>query len=110
SALPTAPNITSCTGKSAALTASGAGVASWYETATSSTAIATGNTFNTPSLVAGRSYYVDQLITNVPAGPATPAGSPTTLSGHSVVFSTSEPMKLRTVTVNANTAGQIWVE
>src|SRR5690606_10453881 len=43
-------------------------------------------------------------------GPATPAGSPTTLSGHSVVFSTSEPMKLRTVTVNANTAGQIWVE
>ncbi|MDX2173190.1 MAG: T9SS type A sorting domain-containing protein [Bacteroidota bacterium] len=53
-------NLTICNGQFASLTASGGGTLTWYPTSTSSTSLATGPIYNTPTLTTGNySYFVE---------------------------------------------------
>lgn len=58
-----AVNATVCLGTSAVLEISGAGEAeiNWYETATSSTILESGQTFQTPNLTENTSYFVETI-------------------------------------------------
>ncbi len=61
--VPVANDITTCFGTSALLTASGSGgTLQWFSSATSTTVLASGNSFNTPVLKNSTTYYVD--VTN----------------------------------------------
>ncbi len=48
-------NLSICTGKTTTLSATGAGIVSWYSTATSTTALGTGTNYATPTLTTGAS-------------------------------------------------------
>jgi LysM repeat protein len=64
SVAPAAPSLTDITinaGETATFNVSGGTNVQWYATATSNTAIATGNTFTTPSLAATTSYWVEDI-------------------------------------------------
>jgi gliding motility-associated-like protein len=67
--------VSTCSGTSATLTATGAGVIKWYTTLTGGTPIATGTntaTYTTPSLSATTTYYVDNTTGSCTSTPRTP--------------------------------------
>ena len=53
-------SISICSGTSTSLTASGTGTISWYTSPTSTTSIATGSVFTTPTLTSNTSYYISE--------------------------------------------------
>jgi hypothetical protein len=59
----TGANQSLCSGNSTTLNAIGSGTLSWYSTASSTIALATGTTFVTPSLSAGNYTYYAQALT-----------------------------------------------
>ncbi len=53
-----APWLNICSGSSTTLTASGSGTLYWFDQPTGGTALGSGTSFNTPALVANKTYYV----------------------------------------------------
>jgi hypothetical protein len=105
--LPTASDITICSGQPAGLTATGTGTIKWYASATATTPVATGTSYTTPALNSTTSYFVANV------GPATATGtssSNTAVANRYMIFNCSTPTKLKSVLVNASAVGQILVE
>lgn len=82
----------------------------WYATATGGTALATGTTFNTPSLSSTTTYYAEETV-NAPiyhVGPLNNSiGSSANYTNTTrfMVFNCTSPTILKTVWVYANSAG-----
>ena len=112
--LPVAPVATdgsACLGSSAALTATGSGVLTWYAASSGGAALGTGSTFNTPPLAFPTTYYVEDDIYPAAqhAGPVDntfSGGGPfTNTNYHDLVFDCYTPVILKSVKVYATGAG-----
>ncbi|MBP6649397.1 MAG: PKD domain-containing protein, partial [Bacteroidia bacterium] len=108
---PTAQDQTVCTGSSATLTATGAGVITWYANATGGAVLATGNSFNTPQIGFSTIYYAEDDIYNASqnTGPAdntfSGGGYFANTNYHDLVFDCYTPVVLKSVKVYAQGAG-----
>lgn len=111
-ARPTADDVAICEGETADLTATGTGTLNWYDTATSSTSIATGSPFTTPALTTTRSYFVEQVIDkpNVGSTNSTSSGSALGGNGRYLIFDCTESVMLEQVTINPAQTGEMEVE
>ena len=112
--LPTANNdVTICEGQTAALSATGTGTIKWYNSAMSTTSVASGANFTTPALNATTSYFAESEVTLANVGPATASGtssSNTAVANRYLIFNCTTPTKLKSVLINASAIGQILVE
>ena len=89
------------------------GLVRWYETATSTTALGTGNTFVTPEISQTTSYWVsstaDAVAKNV--GKVAPTDNSTYESTDTgIVFSVTEPIKITSANIYATSSGTINVK
>ncbi|MBK9318783.1 MAG: hypothetical protein IPM91_08150 [Bacteroidetes bacterium] len=107
---PVAPLVngdTICLGDSAHLTSSGTNI-SWYDT--NDSLVGTGNTFSTPPLGVSTNYFAqDIMITSgniIFGGKTDSSGSGGFYTGsQSLIFSTYQPILIKSVKVYSNTAG-----
>ncbi|WHT38113.1 MBG domain-containing protein [Myroides sp. mNGS23_01] len=89
------------------------GLVRWYETATSTTVLGTGNSFVTPEISQTTSYWVsstaDAVIKNIgkvaPTDNSTYEGTDT-----GIVFSVTEPIKITSANIYATSSGTINVK
>ncbi len=106
---PYAPSKAVCNGGSLSLTAIGTGgLMKWYDDATSTNVLDTGNVFVTPSLSQSKSYFVQEEVQNamLNAGKATNGGGGGNLtSSQGLVFDVFAPITLHSVNVYANSMG-----
>ena len=111
-AMPTANNVSTCTNETATLTATGSGTLNWYDTATSSTILASGSPFTTPTLTSTRSYFVERVISKPDAGhtQTNTNGSALGGDGRYLIFDCTESVKLTQVTINPAQTGEMDVE
>ncbi|MPT36218.1 MAG: hypothetical protein E2604_14310, partial [Flavobacterium sp.] len=110
---PTVASPTICKGKTASLSTADSGTIRWYDTANSTTALATGTSYTTPALTATRSYFVEREVALSNVGPATPTGTATakaTVANKYLVFDCTTPTRLKSVSVRASAIGEILVE
>lgn len=116
---PDAPDVADgfrCDAGTVSLSASPAsgGTLSWYNVATGGTALATGNTFTTPSLNTTTSYYVEESVPAVSqyVGPADNSiGGGGAFNGtQSLLFDATTPFTLVSVLVYATNAGNRTIE
>ncbi|UUC45550.1 M14 family zinc carboxypeptidase [Flavobacterium cerinum] len=110
---PTVTNATICKGKTATLSTADSGTIRWYDTATSTTALATASSYTTPTLTTTRSYFVEREVALANVGPVTPTGSPTakaTVANKYLVFDCTTPTKLKSVSIRPSAIGEILVE
>jgi hypothetical protein len=111
--IPTASDVTRCTGQTAALTATGTGTISWYSAVNATTPVATGANYTTPALTSTTSYWVEREVTPANLGPATVSGtgvSNTTLANRYLIFNCTTPTKLKSVMVSISVVGDLYVE
>jgi hypothetical protein len=109
---PTANGVTINAGGSADLSATGSNI-SWYNSATATTPIATGNTFSTPALNASTTYWVEDVMVyggTSANGGKTENGTTGNSGYHNsstyyLRFDAFEDMVINTVKVYANTEG-----
>ncbi|MBL7890130.1 MAG: T9SS type A sorting domain-containing protein, partial [Bacteroidia bacterium] len=105
-----------CGPQSLTLHASGTGILKWYDQPSGGMVTNTGNTFNTPILSNTTTYYVENVISNgtqnVGALNSTigTGGFFTGSTYHYLRFTASNPFKLISVWVNANTNGNRTIE
>lgn len=114
--LPTAPtttNDTLCGSGTAYLTATGTGTLYWYDVASGGTPIDTGNTFQ-PNVSTTTTYYVENNITTFGAsqyvGPIYTSGGATNTSQSWLIFDAYTPIKLVSVSVYTQIAGNRLIE
>ncbi len=107
-AAPIANGASRCGTGTLTLTSSASDSIKWFATASSTTALATGGTFNTPSLSATTTYYVENNV----AGPTyhvgllnNSAGGGYLTSSQSLIFNVLKAGTLQSVYVYANGAG-----
>lgn len=109
-AVPVTENDTACYGNPAVLTASGNGTIQWYDVATGGTLLYSGNTFTTPSITADAVFYAENAV----LAPVQQVGNTQSASNgnfftssaeHYLVFNCVSPVKLLSVEVNAQSAG-----
>ncbi|WP_333599746.1 GEVED domain-containing protein [Flavobacterium sp.] len=88
-----------------------AGTLKWYAAATGGNALATGTSYTTPSISATTSYWVEASLngTTQSSGKSAPPASATgtTLTNWGVVFNTTEPLNLQSVSLYSTTAGTV---
>jgi hypothetical protein len=111
--IPTASDITICTGQTAALSATGAGTIRWYSSPTSTTALASTASYTTPTLATTESYWVEREVAIPNVGPATVSGTVTanaTVANKYLIFNCTTPTKLKSVLITASAVGEILVE
>lgn len=117
--LPVAPTTTAtstCSGTSASLTATGTATLTWFDVVSGGFPIATGATFNTPLLAANTTYYVESDIFPSPQfnqpGDSTFGGGSVFTNNyyHCMFFDVYSPVKLTTVKVYAQGAGNRVIE
>lgn len=117
----TAPSATGdviCAGQTATLTVnSGPDVFEWYDAAVGGNLVGSGLSFGTPQLFNTTSYYVQRLATtpgpqyNVgPLSPAIGSGAYHTVNTRYLTFDASKDIVLKSVMVDASTAGNREVE
>ena len=111
-AMPTTVNDTLCTTGSASLAANGVGTLNWYTAPTGGVMVATGNTFNTPTLTQNTTYYVEAEVTtpgntfNIgPVDNTFGTGSNFATTGSYLEFTAYKDFTLKTVKVYAQGAG-----
>lgn len=114
-AMPVAPAAigdTICANMTAGLSASGSGTLTWYDVPTGGSSIGTGSSFTTPTLTGTTNYYVSSESSSY--GSAQHIGMTNNSSGGSyftntgyryMIFDVSEPLRLESVKVYVNTAG-----
>ena len=98
---PTVTGATVCIEGTANLSASGAGILSWYAAPTGGTALTTGTTY-APSVNATTTYYVSSTsVVSASAGQTNPSTSTTTATANfrGLSFDATRAFKLKTVTV-----------
>ncbi|MBX7243093.1 MAG: S8 family serine peptidase [Bacteroidia bacterium] len=99
-----------CTGNTATLTGTppnGQGTVVWYNSLTSTSPVATGNSFNTPVLTASTTYYADAIQTAQTGKlDTTGGGGNHTNDAHYLIFDALAPFTLKSVEVFSYTAGQ----
>ncbi len=110
STVPSVLSDTSCIASSLTLTANGNGTLNWYDAPIAGNLIYTGNTFVTPIISNSVTYYIENLIAsqiqNVGELNNTTNGSMYTSSAVQYLkFDCYAPMTLKSVLVNASTAG-----
>jgi hypothetical protein len=111
--VPTASDVTICTGQTASLSATGTGTIRWYNAVNATTPLASTANYTTPALTSTTSYWVERETTLANVGPATVSGSATanaTVANKYLVFNCTTPTKLKSVLITASAAGQILVE
>ncbi|WP_396146269.1 M14 family zinc carboxypeptidase [Flavobacterium sp.] len=111
--VPTASDATICTGQTAALSATGTGTIRWYNSATSTTPLASTAAYTTPALTSNTSYWVEREVTPANVGPATVSGTGATnaaLANRYLIFNCTTPTKLKSVAINNTVVGDILVE
>ena len=103
-----------CANQTATLGSDAGPYAKWYTNPVGGNEIATGSTFTTPQLNANTTYYVSEFI----PGPGFSAGAVSSAIGgggffngnQSLIFNCTQPCILRTVDVEANSAGNRTIE
>lgn len=114
--VPTTPvvnNAAKCGAGSVSLTAAANAMLTWYSSPNSSQVLATGSTFNTPSLNANTTYYVVNTVTNAPVfgGILTTAGTANLNNvAQWLTFDVMENCTLNSVLVYASTNGPRVIE
>ncbi|OUS02726.1 hypothetical protein A9Q86_02635 [Flavobacteriales bacterium 33_180_T64] len=112
--LPTASDITIPENSSATLTATGSGILNWYQNINDDTPLYTGSPYNTPLLTNTTSYFVEDVITRANVGSTDHSANGSFFAGGTndryLIFSTTETVKLKKVTINAEQAGEIEVQ
>lgn len=107
---PVAVNDTVCVNNPAILTATGSGTIQWYNVATGGSPVHTGNSYTTPVLTADDVYYAENAV----LAPVQQVGNTqsntngnffTSSAEHYLVFNCLSPVKLLSVEVNAQSAG-----
>jgi carboxypeptidase D len=109
---PIANGTNFCDSGSAVLTASGNGVLNWYTAIDEDTPIATGSSYNTPTLTATTSYYVEDVINKATIGITDSAsdGAQFTNVAQYLLFDCVESVMLDEVTLNSNQAGELEIQ
>lgn len=118
-AAPNAVDDAVCENETATLsaTAGGSGSLAWYDAPVGGNLVGTGSTFTTPALSSTTNYYVEEQETTPGTtgyvGPATSAigtGANHTNDSRYLQFDASVPFTLKSVWVNASTAGNRTIE
>lgn len=113
-AQPTANDAEVCSGNSASLTATGSGTLNWYEAIDDSSPVYTGSNYNTPTLTANTTYYVEDVISKANVGSTSYNSGGATFSSTTtpryLIFDCTESVMLHSVTVNAGTTGEMEVQ
>ncbi len=111
---PTASNVTINTGETALLTATGSGTVNWYQNSDDVSPVFTGSNYTTPILTSDTSYFVEDVINKANVGSLDNTGNGGFFAGGTtdryLVFDCTEPVKLNTVTINAQQAGDIEIQ
>ncbi len=110
---PSVNDVVICQGQTATLSAIGSGSVKWYNSATSTTPLATTSSYTTSALDLNTSYFVESEVTPANVGPTTVSGTSnnnTAVANRYLVFNCSTPTKLKSVLINASAVGQILVE
>lgn len=109
---PSANDEQLCDSGSATLNATGNGTINWYDSIDSTTPIASGNSFTTPTLNTTTYYYVEDVISkaNVGSLDSDTNGAYYNTSGRYLIFDCTESVMLKQVTVNAQNAGELEIE
>lgn len=100
-------------GETATLSTTTVGTISWFETLSSTTPLATGNTFVTPNLTVDTSYFVENSVLASELQLTTPTSN---TSGSfyngtkALVFDCFEAIQLHKITVNAQSSGNFVME
>ncbi len=105
---PFAPSVASCTPGIFTLYAGGNGDAQWYNSQSATNQIATGSNFTTPNLNQSTSYWVENTISHTSkiGGKLANTSSGGNLNyEHSLIFDVYKTSILKSVKVNAVTAG-----
>lgn len=100
-------------GESANLTATASGNIFWYDSATATNQLATGNNFTTPNLTVNTTYYVENQVAPTPKIIPSPnnTNNGSYFSGsRGIFFDCMQSVNLKSVEVNAETAGSFTVE
>lgn len=83
----------------------------WYAAATGGSVLGTGNTYTTPSITATTSYFAEAVVagTAQTSGKAAPAAAATasTSTSYGIVFNTTQPVELKSVSVYSAAAGTV---
>uniref|UniRef100_UPI003752164B M14 family zinc carboxypeptidase n=1 Tax=Flavobacterium sp. TaxID=239 RepID=UPI003752164B len=111
--IPVASDATICVGQTAALSATGSGTIKWYNSATSTSVLASTAAYTTPALSTTTSYWVESEITPANVGPVTVTGTVSAnaaVANRYLIFNCTTPTKLKSVLVTASAVGQIYVE
>ncbi|NOY48831.1 MAG: T9SS type A sorting domain-containing protein [Chlorobi bacterium] len=111
---PTANNVTINSGETASLTATGSGTINWYQNINNTSPVFTGSNYTTPVLTTDTSYFVEDVITKANVGSSDNTANGGFFAGglteRYLVFDCTEPVKLSTVTINAQQAGEIEIQ
>ncbi|WP_420573924.1 M14 family zinc carboxypeptidase [Kordia sp.] len=110
--LPVANGTELCDSGSAMLSASGNGVLNWYTSIDGDTPVATGTSYNTPTLTSTTTYYVEDVISKADVGITDSAsnGSQFTNVAQYLIFDCTESVMLDEVTINSNQAGELEIQ
>lgn len=114
---PTVSNVAVCAGNKANITAGkpSGSTLQWFTSPTANVPVFTGDTFTTPVLTSGTTYYVSAAFSaQGTVGPSTntsvsTSGGPTK-STYKVFFDAHSPLKLDSVAVIANGTGTVTIE
>jgi Zinc carboxypeptidase/Secretion system C-terminal sorting domain/Ig-like domain CHU_C associated/Carboxypeptidase regulatory-like domain len=111
---PTVSDVTINSGETASLTATGSGTINWCQNIDDTSPIFTGPNFTTPILTADTSYFVEDVITKANVGSTDDTANGGFFAGGEteryLVFDCTESVKLNTVTINAQQAGEIEIQ
>jgi len=111
---PTSSNITINSGETASLIATGSGTINWYQNINDTSPLFTGSNFTTPVLTADTSYFVEDVIAKANVGSTDSSANGGFFAGGEtnryLVFDCTESVKLKTVTINAQQAGEIEIQ
>ncbi len=111
---PISSNITIYSGETASLIATGSGTINWYQNINDTSPLFTGSNFTTPVLTADTSYFVEDVIAKANVGSTDSSANGGFFAGGEtnryLVFDCTESVKLKTVTINAQQAGEIEIQ
>jgi Zinc carboxypeptidase/Secretion system C-terminal sorting domain/Carboxypeptidase regulatory-like domain/Ig-like domain CHU_C associated len=111
---PTASNVTINTGETANLVATGLGTINWYQNIDDVSSLFAGSNFTTPTLTTDTSYFVEDVIAKADVGSTDNTTNGGFFAGGSteryLIFDCTESVKLNTVTINAEQAGEIEIQ
>ncbi len=110
---PIVADVTINSGETATLTTTTIGDINWFETISSTTVLATGNTFVTPNLTNTTSYFVENSVlpTEIQISSPSSNSNGSFFGGtKALVFDCFEAITLHKITINASISGNLEIE